>query len=276
MMQQGEHVLAIPRSFIALTGDASTALFLSQLVYWSGRCKDPGRWVYKSHADWKAELGLGRCAVDRARRRLVELGIVEQKCRMVNGRRTMHFRIDRDALERAVARRDTTAGAASRCASPTTGRNDASAQAGVSKIDRPDCLLPTDRCAGNQQTSPWESSNPGYRLRRRVLQRLNQGAATAQKGDIGAALHLMTHATASRVKNRGPDPVRLPRPPTAAAHGRAATRPYVNCAAMGQRRGTAPAVPCSPTTPRRPRFIVAPGGMPGGNVGAPCMRPWEW
>ena len=114
MMQQGEHVLAIPRSFIALTGDASTALFLSQLVYWSGRCKDPGRWVYKSHADWKAELGLGRCAVDRARRRLVELGIVEQKCRMVNGRRTMHFRIDRDALERAVARRDTTAGAASR------------------------------------------------------------------------------------------------------------------------------------------------------------------
>ncbi len=97
-----DDVLTVPRAFIELTGDHATALFLSQLLYWTDRTQDPRGWVYKSHAEWKQELGMGRTTVDRARRRLVDLGVLHQACRQTHGRRTMFFRIDLMALRSAL------------------------------------------------------------------------------------------------------------------------------------------------------------------------------
>lgn len=97
-----DFLIAVPRSYIEIAGDSDTALFLAQLDYWSLRCSNPEGWVYKSHADWNQELGLSRRLVDRARRKLVALGVIEQTYRIVRGRRIMHFRINREALHEAL------------------------------------------------------------------------------------------------------------------------------------------------------------------------------
>jgi len=130
-------LVSIPTAFIELTGDVASAGLLSQLLYWTSRTTNAEGWVYKSHAEWKRELGLGRCAVDRARRRLSELGVLQQTCRMANGRRTMHFRIDLAALRSAIL--------------PPTGRPESGT---------PESSISADRCAENRQTGLSNFSTP--------------------------------------------------------------------------------------------------------------------
>jgi len=130
-------VVSIPTAFIELTGDVSSAGLLAQLLYWTGRTTNAEGWVYKSHAEWKRELGMGRCVVDRARKRLSELGVLQQTCRMANGRRTMHFRIDLAALRSAILSR--------------TGRQESRT---------PESRISADRCAEKQQTGLSVFSTP--------------------------------------------------------------------------------------------------------------------
>jgi len=92
-------VLALHREFVDLTGDVKAALLLSQLLYWTDRTTNPEGWIYKTHADWKQELGLTRAEVDRARLVLRICGVLEQKIRMAaNGFRTLHYRLDLPTL----------------------------------------------------------------------------------------------------------------------------------------------------------------------------------
>jgi len=97
-----DNLLTVPRSFIELTGDHFSALMLSQLLYWTERATDPEGWVYKSHAEWKEELGMGRSVVDRSRRRLVTLGLMQETYRKARGMRVMHFRLHLPALRVAL------------------------------------------------------------------------------------------------------------------------------------------------------------------------------
>jgi len=96
-------VLGLPRQFLFLTGDVISALLLSQLVYWSERCTNPGGWVYKSEADWRNELNLKRRAMERARRDLKRLGLIETTLRKANGSPTTHYRVCHEALAAALA-----------------------------------------------------------------------------------------------------------------------------------------------------------------------------
>ena len=77
-----DYILCVPRSYIRLIGDITSAMLLARLAYWTVRCSRPDGWVYKSHADWKEELGLGCYQIDSARRRLSGLGLIEQRCSM--------------------------------------------------------------------------------------------------------------------------------------------------------------------------------------------------
>lgn len=127
-----DFIIAVPRSFIEIAGDSDTALLLAQLDYWSLRCTNPDGWVYKSHADWKQELGLSRRLVDRARRKLVALGLIEQTCRLVRGRRIMHFRINREALREALRAIGAAERSPGRCDSAPASQDD------MAQATRPD------------------------------------------------------------------------------------------------------------------------------------------
>ncbi len=87
-------MLAYLRDFVELAGDHKAALLLSQLLYWTDRTRNPEGWIYKTHADWKRELGLGRYEVDHARKQHAAIGVLQEKIRMANGSRTLHYRLD--------------------------------------------------------------------------------------------------------------------------------------------------------------------------------------
>ncbi|MFC2008603.1 hypothetical protein ACFLUT_00915 [Chloroflexota bacterium] len=92
------NVLVVPRVFIALTGDTDSALLLSQLLYWTGKSTTGDDWVYKSMAVWREELGLSRCRLESARRRLRNMGVLEESCHLAQNKRVLHLRLRRAGL----------------------------------------------------------------------------------------------------------------------------------------------------------------------------------
>jgi len=94
--QQG--IIVLPRLLVDITLDVNSALLLSQLIYWSDRTSDEDGWIYKSHKDWQVEIGLNRYFVDKARKRLIELGLIEVKLKRAHGSPTVHFRVKGDVL----------------------------------------------------------------------------------------------------------------------------------------------------------------------------------
>jgi len=72
------------------------AIFVCQLLYWHGKGKLPGGWIWKTQADITEEIGLSRREQEGARRRLVAAGILEEDLRGVPA--TMHYRLNLDTL----------------------------------------------------------------------------------------------------------------------------------------------------------------------------------
>jgi hypothetical protein len=75
--------IAFHRLFVQLTGSVTAALMLSQALYWQKRCpSDDGRdagWWYKSRDDWSEETGLTRREQETARKKLVSLGLLQER-----------------------------------------------------------------------------------------------------------------------------------------------------------------------------------------------------
>ena len=89
------NILTIPRLFIDWTGDHITALFLSQVIYWSSRTDDRDGWFYKSAKEWQEELSISDYQLARATKKLAEAGL-ETKLRKVMGAPTLHYRVDQE------------------------------------------------------------------------------------------------------------------------------------------------------------------------------------
>jgi hypothetical protein len=107
-------------------GDAATALFLSQLLYWDSTLKGEREWFWKTQEEMKRETGLSRAEQETARRNLLEKGIIQE--RRTGSPCRLWYRIDFDALETMLAQYDS------------------------------DCGKVANQIAGNQQTGLLESS----------------------------------------------------------------------------------------------------------------------
>ncbi|MBN1856915.1 MAG: hypothetical protein JW846_08180 [Dehalococcoidia bacterium] len=93
-----EKMLAVPRAFITLTGDTDSALLLSQVLYWTDRATGARGWVYKTRDEWNEELGLNRYRLEKARRCLKRIGLIEESYHLARNRRTLHIRLKRANL----------------------------------------------------------------------------------------------------------------------------------------------------------------------------------
>ena len=61
-----------------MLGDVHAALLLSQLVHWEGKQWDKKhRWIRKTQEEWESELAMTRSQLEKARRILVEAGLIE-------------------------------------------------------------------------------------------------------------------------------------------------------------------------------------------------------
>lgn len=93
--------VAFHRVFAELSGGATSGLFLSQLWYWHDKTKDPEGWLFKTYEEWKEETCLSRSEIDRARKSLKDLGILEEKKEGIPLR--LFYRLDVDALLSLIA-----------------------------------------------------------------------------------------------------------------------------------------------------------------------------
>ena len=99
----GQGVLAFHPRLVQLTGSLSSALMLSQSLYWT-RIKaergDKDAWFWKTRESWRAEIGLSRHEQDSARKRLLLAGVVEERRAGMPAR--LWFRVDLDRLAHAL------------------------------------------------------------------------------------------------------------------------------------------------------------------------------
>lgn len=84
--------VAYHRSFCEMTGKACAGVMLSQAWYWSTRTDDDDGWFYKTGKEWREETGLSRTEQETARKRLINLGLMEEKERGMPCK--MHFRVN--------------------------------------------------------------------------------------------------------------------------------------------------------------------------------------
>ncbi|MEG6617584.1 hypothetical protein V6C27_14385 [Peptococcaceae bacterium 1198_IL3148] len=77
-------------------GSVTSGLFLSQLLYWTGKGADPEGWIYKTQSEWYDETGLSRREQETARKKLKQLKVLQEERRGLPAR--LYYRIDFDRL----------------------------------------------------------------------------------------------------------------------------------------------------------------------------------
>jgi hypothetical protein len=75
-------------------GSVNLGILWSQLYYWSDRTKNKDGWIYKTSKDVFEETALSRYEQDTARKKGLELGVIETKLAGVPA--VTHYRIDFD------------------------------------------------------------------------------------------------------------------------------------------------------------------------------------
>lgn len=95
-------VIAFHTVYVDVTGSHDAALFLSQSYYHS--VKDDGPvWFTKTYKDWLRETKLKRYEVDKARKQLATLGLLEEETREVApGVVRIFYRVNEDQLHKLV------------------------------------------------------------------------------------------------------------------------------------------------------------------------------
>jgi hypothetical protein len=71
--------IAYHRCFVTITGSVTTAVLLSQAVYWNNRATLPDGWFWKTQDEWFDETGLSRWEQEGARKVLKKMGILNEK-----------------------------------------------------------------------------------------------------------------------------------------------------------------------------------------------------
>jgi hypothetical protein len=88
-----------PQFALAIGGatGVNATLFACNFLYWEDKQKDPDRWIYKHQEEIKTETGLNRDAQIGARKKLKELGILEEKEHGIPNR--LHYRFHWEVLD---------------------------------------------------------------------------------------------------------------------------------------------------------------------------------
>lgn len=76
------------------------ALFLSQIVYWSEKTKDPEGWFYKTRYEWSDETGLSQKEIDTARKILKSLNLIEEQ--LMGTPAVTYYKLNRSELEQCL------------------------------------------------------------------------------------------------------------------------------------------------------------------------------
>ncbi len=83
-----------------ISGGVTAGVLLSQLLYWTGKQRDPEGWIYKTQAELEEETGLTRYEQEHARKQLRKANILQEKRKGTPAK--LYFKIDLDELSRML------------------------------------------------------------------------------------------------------------------------------------------------------------------------------
>mgnify|MGYP001947528800 CR=1 FL=1 len=99
----GQHnVVTVPKIFVKLTGDFTTAILLNQIVFLSDKSKRKDGYFYKSYKEWEEEICLTERQVRRSVKKLKSMNLIETKLKRANGAPTVHYKLDYDKLVESI------------------------------------------------------------------------------------------------------------------------------------------------------------------------------
>jgi len=86
--------------FAKITGSVTSAVLLSQMIYWSTRVTVKDGWFFKTYKDWEEETGMTRRNLDTARKDLQSFGILSERNERLTHR--MWYKVNWDALNKLI------------------------------------------------------------------------------------------------------------------------------------------------------------------------------
>src|SRR5690606_33376291 len=93
-----KNILTIPKIYVELTGNFTTALLLNQIVFYSDKSKRDDGYFYKTYKEWEEEVLLTERQVRHSVNKLKKMGLVETKVMKANGSPTVHYKLNYDKL----------------------------------------------------------------------------------------------------------------------------------------------------------------------------------
>lgn len=97
-MSGQENIVVVPKLFVKLTGDLTTAILLNQIVFYSDKSKRKDGFFYKTYKEWEEEICLTERQVRYSTKKLIGYGYVETALKKANGAPTVHYKLDFDKL----------------------------------------------------------------------------------------------------------------------------------------------------------------------------------
>ncbi|WP_144508203.1 DnaD domain-containing protein [Bacillus thuringiensis] len=97
-----DNIVVVPKLFVKLTGDITTAILLNQIVFYSDKSKRTDGFFYKTYKEWKDEICLTERQVRYSTRKLVDRGLVETVLKKANGAPTVHYKLDYNKLVESI------------------------------------------------------------------------------------------------------------------------------------------------------------------------------
>ena len=93
-----KNTLTIPKIYVELTGDLTTALLLNRIAFYSNKSKRNDGFFYKTYKDWEQEILLTERQVRNSANKLKRIGLIETKIMKANGPPTVHYKLNYDKL----------------------------------------------------------------------------------------------------------------------------------------------------------------------------------
>lgn len=85
--------IAFRPEWVEILGDIETAIYFQQIWYWSDKGTRKDGYIYKTIEEFEYETTLSRYKQERARKKLLQIGLIETMLKKANGAPTLHFKM---------------------------------------------------------------------------------------------------------------------------------------------------------------------------------------
>lgn len=95
------NIISVPVILLKkLNGNHPAALFLAQLIYWTGKSQDTDGWIYKSYEDWENELFIKKDKAIAIKKQLENLSLITTmlKKRANSSAPILHYKVNQEKL----------------------------------------------------------------------------------------------------------------------------------------------------------------------------------